>query len=120
MCSVGLSADVPAAGLDFSAALSASMDFYAAQRSGSLGNSAIPWRGNSGLQDLPVGGYYLGTSEPISGSAIHDLDLEVGEDTDSPCVPHAPLPDVAASLLSLARARATVDASQDVFRASAL
>lgn len=52
----------------YQGAVNASMQFYAAQRSGSLeGSSNIPsWRGDSGLGDLPVGGYYLGTSKAQS------------------------------------------------------
>lgn len=48
---------------DYGAALAASMSFYAAQRSGPLPDDAIPWRGTSGLNDFPTGGWYLGTSE---------------------------------------------------------
>lgn len=48
---------------DYGDALKASMSFYAAQRSGSLGSSTIPWRGDSGLHDVPTGGFYLGSSE---------------------------------------------------------
>jgi len=44
-------------------ALEASMSFYAAQRSGTLGVSIFPWRGDSGLNDVPTGGFYLGSSE---------------------------------------------------------
>jgi hypothetical protein len=48
---------------DYNGALEASMSFYAAQRSGSLGSPHISWRGDSGLNDVPLGGFYLGTSE---------------------------------------------------------
>ena len=51
---------------DYSAALSAGMQFYQAQRSGNLTRNLIPWRGSSGLSDLPTGGYYLGTSARLS------------------------------------------------------
>lgn len=53
----------------YQGAVNASMQFYAAQQSGSLdsSNSDIPsWRGDSGLGDLPVGGFYLGTSKAPS------------------------------------------------------
>ena len=49
--------------VDYGAALKASMSFYSAQRSGALGISAISWRGDSGLDDVPLGGFYQGTSE---------------------------------------------------------
>jgi hypothetical protein len=52
---------------DYSAALGASMSFYAAQRSGNLPDNAIPWRSTSGLNDFPTGGWYLGTSESLCG-----------------------------------------------------
>ena len=60
---------------DYSDALTASLQFYAAQRSGSLGaNYPIPWRSDSGLNDIPTGGYYLGTSEyPICHVNPHIL-----------------------------------------------
>ncbi len=60
---------------DYSDALTASLQFYAAQRSGSLGaNYPILWRGDSGLDDVPTGGYYLGTSEyPICHVNAHIL-----------------------------------------------
>ena len=55
---------------DFSGALRASTHFYSAQRSGALGSGyPVTWRGNSGLDDNPVGGYYLGTS--VIFSPIH-------------------------------------------------
>lgn len=48
---------------DYTDALAASMQFYSAQRSGALGaDYPVTWRGDSGLTDNPVGGYYLGTS----------------------------------------------------------
>ena len=63
---------------NYSDALSASMQFYAAQRSGALGPSFfIPWRGDSGLTDDPVGGYYLGTSRlrplPTTVKDVHTV-----------------------------------------------
>lgn len=49
--------------MDYSILLGKSLQFYQAQQSGKLLNSPIPWRGNSGLRDLPVGGWYEGGSE---------------------------------------------------------
>ena len=65
---------------NYSDALSASVQFYAAQRSGALGPSFfIPWRGDSGLTDNPVGGYYLGTSRlrplPTTVKDVHTVRL---------------------------------------------
>ena len=57
---------------DYRPALSASMQFYQAQRSGNLMDNVIPWRGNSGLTDLPTGGYYLGTSKCLPPRTCQD------------------------------------------------
>ncbi len=43
-------------------ALASSLRFYAAQRSGPLVDNPVSWRGDSGLDDTPAGGYYMGTS----------------------------------------------------------
>ncbi|KAL3162306.1 hypothetical protein ABBQ32_009993 [Trebouxia sp. C0010 RCD-2024] len=48
--------------MDYSALLSKSLQFYQAQQSGKLINNPIPWRGDSGLNDLPLGGWYEGGS----------------------------------------------------------
>ncbi len=65
---------------NYSDALSTSMQFFAAQRSGALGPSfTIYWRGDSGLTDNPIGGYYLGTSRlrPLSSTVkeVYDVHL---------------------------------------------
>lgn len=49
--------------MDYSALLSKSLQFYQAQQSGKLINNPIPWRGDSGLNDLPLGGWYEGGSK---------------------------------------------------------
>ena len=48
---------------DYSSLLSNSLQFYQVQQSGKLSNNPISWRGNSGLTDLPLGGWYEGGSE---------------------------------------------------------
>ena len=48
---------------DYSSLLSKSLQFYQAQQSGKLSSNPISWRGNSGLSDLPLGGWYEGGSE---------------------------------------------------------
>jgi hypothetical protein len=59
---------------DYNDAVAASVEFYAAQRSGPLGsNYSIAWRGDSGLTDSPVGGYYLGTSALYARKHIPSL-----------------------------------------------
>ena len=46
---------------DYAEVLDKSMLFYEAQRAGPLpANNRIPWRGDSNLDDDPVGGYYDG------------------------------------------------------------
>ena len=48
---------------DYKEVLEKSLLFYEAQRSGPLpDNNRIDWRGDSALDDVPVGGYYDGLS----------------------------------------------------------
>ena len=47
---------------DYRSALDASALFWHAQRSGTFTDTLVPWRGNSGLSDVPVGGFYEGSS----------------------------------------------------------
>ena len=47
---------------DYRGALGASALFWHAQRSGAVTDTLVPWRGNSGLTDVPVGGFYEGSS----------------------------------------------------------
>ena len=49
--------------VDYSSLLGKSLQFYQAQQSGKLSSNPISWRGNSGLSDLPLGGWYEGGSE---------------------------------------------------------
>jgi hypothetical protein len=52
---------VRAGNKNYATALSKSILFYAAQRSGKLpANNPIPWRGDSALKDCVVGGWYDG------------------------------------------------------------
>ena len=55
---------------DYSVLLSKSLQFYQAQQSGKLVNNPILWRGDSGLSDLPVGGWYEGGSECLPTSLL--------------------------------------------------
>ena len=49
---------------NYALALENSMQFYQAQKSGSLvGGNGVSFRASSGLSDSPVGGFYLGQSE---------------------------------------------------------
>ena len=48
---------------DYSSLLSKSLAFYEAQQSGVLSSNPISWRANSGLTDLPLGGWYEGGSK---------------------------------------------------------
>lgn len=48
---------------DYSSLLNKSLQFYQAQQSGKLSSNPISWRGDSGLSDLPLGGWYEGGSE---------------------------------------------------------
>lgn len=48
---------------DYSSLLSKSLAFYEAQQSGTLSSNPISWRADSGLSDLPLGGWYEGGSE---------------------------------------------------------
>ena len=59
---LGLGAD-SSKDMDYSSLLSKSLQFYQAQQSGKLSSNPISWRGNSGLSDLPLGGWYEGGSE---------------------------------------------------------
>ncbi|XP_035826523.1 endoglucanase A-like [Aplysia californica] len=43
---------------DYSQALGLSNKFYEAQRSGPINDKIVPWRGNSGMSDCTVGGWY--------------------------------------------------------------
>eukprot|EP00884_Botryococcus_braunii_P012112 jgi/Botrbrau1/20901/Bobra.0135s0032.1 len=54
----------------YSSALASSIRFLEAQRSGYLTNNLVQWRGNSGIDDIPTGGYYLGTNNLKVTSAI--------------------------------------------------
>lgn len=47
---------------DYRGALGASALFWHAQRSGTFTDTLVAWRGNSGLSDVPVGGFYEGSS----------------------------------------------------------
>ena len=47
---------------DYRGALGASALFWHAQRSGAVTDTLVPWRGNSGLDDVPIGGFYEGSS----------------------------------------------------------
>ncbi|KAL0033640.1 hypothetical protein WJX79_009306 [Trebouxia sp. C0005] len=47
---------------DYSSLLSKSLAFYEAQQSGALSSNPISWRADSGLTDLPLGGWYEGGS----------------------------------------------------------
>ena len=52
---------------DYAEVLEKSMLFYEAQRAGPLpANNRIPWRGDSNLNDDPVGGYYDGKFRCLS------------------------------------------------------
>ena len=57
----GLAGTVPH---DYGLALQQSMQFYQAQKSGSLvGANRVSYRASSALSDVPLGGFYLGKSE---------------------------------------------------------
>ncbi|XP_012938497.1 endoglucanase A [Aplysia californica] len=43
---------------NYGQALGLSIKFYMAQRSGPIHDSIVPWRGNSGMNDCTVGGWY--------------------------------------------------------------
>lgn len=47
---------------DYRGALTASALFWHAQRSGALTDALTSWRGDSGLADVPAGGFYQGSS----------------------------------------------------------
>ena len=52
---------VSAQSYDYKEVLERSLLFYEAQRSGPLpADNRIDWRGDSALEDVPVGGYYDG------------------------------------------------------------
>ena len=58
---LGVFAFTAAQNYDYKEVLEKSLLFYAAQRSGPLpDNNRIDWRGDSALDDVPVGGYYDG------------------------------------------------------------
>ena len=60
-CMQGMAGTVPH---DYGLALQQSMQFYQAQKSGSLvGANRVSYRASSALSDVPLGGFYLGKSE---------------------------------------------------------
>lgn len=63
-CSGGAQGSVVGGDEDYSGALKASALFWHAQRSGALTDTLISWRDDSGLADVPVGGFYQGSSAP--------------------------------------------------------
>lgn len=60
---------------DYSSLLSKSLQFYQAQQSGMLSSNPISWRGNSGLSDLPLGGWYEGGSECCLDTPLDSIKL---------------------------------------------
>ncbi len=63
-CSGGAQGSVVGGDEDYRGALKASALFWHAQRSGALTDTLISWRDDSGLADVPVGGFYQGSSAP--------------------------------------------------------
>ena len=58
---------------DYGLALQQSLQFYEAQKSGSLvGSNGVSYRASSGTSDVPLGGFYLGKSER-PGSRVQNL-----------------------------------------------
>lgn len=69
---------------DYRGALGASALFWHAQRSGAVTDTLVPWRGSSGLSDVPVGGFYEGSSAQRA-CAVHAACLGPGKPHKVPC-----------------------------------